>query len=729
MDLMPGLYAAALAIVLVAALRRWYDRVPWRVVGAFAVPLGVLLGPVLFGGKVLLPLDNLRGQAPFQSIPGSEPHGNLLQGDLIELVTPSLVVAREAWKDGQWPLWNPRVGAGMPLLADPQAQVLQPIALVAMPLNWARAAGVMAFLRILLALVFTFLWMRRQGLGERPALAGAFAFGLSGFLILWLGWPMANSAALLPALLYGLARCRQVGGRRDFLLLAGAASSLLLGGHPETVVYAFGLGLVYLGGLAVSDGVAPRRRFVGRVALAMGIAAAVAAPALLATADYLPQTLRASRLGEPAAEVASVSWGEDLARRWLPIAAPNAYGNSRFVHYWGLKNTNEDAGGFVGTATLLAVLVGLGARRRFPQEWLFVAVAVVCLALLSPVGVGTRRVLLPLAFCLAYLGACALERIARGEVFRWVVPVAAAGLGAVIAWGYLAHPDPADPARLEVLRFGWLHWQGRFLVLAALLLAFGSGRRWVAPGMAGLIAAELLLAHLPANPPMPKRLVTAAESFSVRFLRDSARPGRVMALGKDLPANVASLYQMSDVRVYNPMAPAEYLRYLEPVISGWWGEKPLLGAPRHPIYRRLGVRTVLTAPGKRLPLRPLLQDESAWIYRAPAARPRLYPAGEKARGRVRIKKLEDQRIAARYRLPQGGQIGSSVYQDGGWRLVVDAASRTGKDGPFFMAELPAGEGDLDLVYRPRGFLAGCLLAALGIAAGVAWWGRPPAALS
>ena len=121
----------------------------------------------------------------------------------------------------------------MPLLADPQSQAFQPIALAALPLPWPRAAGVMATLRVLLALTFSFLWMRRQGLGEAPALAGALAFGLGGFLILWLGWPMANSAAWLPAVLYGLVRCRQEGGRRDFLLLSLATFALLLGGIPK----------------------------------------------------------------------------------------------------------------------------------------------------------------------------------------------------------------------------------------------------------------------------------------------------------------------------------------------------------------------------------------------------------------------------------------------------------------------------------------------------------------
>ncbi|MFP5285853.1 MAG: hypothetical protein ACLGI9_08960, partial [Thermoanaerobaculia bacterium] len=420
-DLLPGLWAGFLGVCLAAALRRWYDRVPWRIWLAFGVVLAVLFGEVLFGGKLLLPLDTLRGQVPFRRLPATEPHGNVLQGDLVELVGPSVAAVREAYGQGRWPLWNHRVGAGMPLLADPQAQALQPLVLLGYPLPWTRAAGVTATLRVLLALVFSFLFFRRQGLGEGPALAGAFAFGLGGFLILWVGWPIANSAAFLPLILYAIARCDEEGKRRDVLLLGLGLLGLFLGGHPQTAVYVVLLALAFLLDRARRREPGTRLRFFRATGLAFALAGMVAAPVLLPFLDLLPETLRAARMEEPPSPAPP-----GLALRWLQIAAPNAFGNSRYIHYWGLENSNEDAAGFVGTATLLAALLAVGARRRFPQEGVALGIAVSCLALLLtglPSGSDflSRRLFLLLGFCLAFLGACTLERFRRGEVRRWPV--------------------------------------------------------------------------------------------------------------------------------------------------------------------------------------------------------------------------------------------------------------------------------------------------------------------
>src|SRR6185369_10723092 len=654
-----------LALLLLRALRRWYDPVPAPVAAVFAAALLILFGPVLFGGKLLLPLDNLRGHVPFQTLEPTEPHGNILQGDLIELVGPSIAEGRAQWDDGRWPLWNAHAGAGMPLLADPQAQAMQPLVLLSSVVPWERAAAVTAALRVLLALVFTFLWIRAQGLADGPALAGALAFGLGGFVLLWAGWPIANAAALLPAVLYALARVRDAeenAGRRDLLLLALASFALLLGGHPETVLYSLVAVLAVLAASAL-----PRRR-LGQALGALLLAGLAAAPALLPAAAYLPQSLRAARVREGiiAAPAPAASRGEDLARRLLPVAVPNAYGNSRYVDYWGLSNTNEDASGFVGTAALLAALLALlpltRARRRFPLERLALGGALLGLLILAhPPGIGhvlpaslveSRRILLIVSLAVAFLAACTLERFRSGETDRWTLGAlvaATAFLAVVVVWGTFAYPDPADPGRLAVLRFGWVRWQMRFLGLSAVLLGASlfvrRVRPWIPPTVACLIAAELLLLHRPANPPMPRRLAFPVTG-PIRFLQANAKRTRVAPLGRALPPNLASLYDLNDIRIYNPMAPRTYLDWIAPITTGWWGEVPELGAPLDPLYQRLSVRYLLTAPDAHLPepLDRVFADETGAVWELPGPFPRLFLLPPE--GTLRLQLLEPDHLQA-----------------------------------------------------------------------------------
>lgn len=735
-DLVPGLYLALLGALLLWTLARWFDRVPWRVVAVFALVLLALFGPVLFGGKVLLPLDNLRGHVPFQSLPPTQPHGNLLQGDLILLVTPSLHAVREMWFAGQWPLWNPRVGAGMPLLGDPQAQAFQPLVLAGMALPLDRAAGVVAALRVLVALLFSFLLFRRLELSDGSATAGALAFGLSGFVLLWVGWPLSNTAVLLPLVLYALVRLDQEGGRRDAALTAVAVATFLVSGHPEAIVWGGLFALAFAAGRLAARPRGARRLYLWRAVGAAALGVAFAAPALLTAADAIPRSLRATRMEEGSLQGASLA--PDLGRRLLPVAAANAYGNSRFNEYWGLTNTNEDGGGFVGTAALLAALAGalaFGARKRFPQERL--ALATVGLSLLLLAGAGrflpmgdSRRPLLLVAFGLAYLAACTLERARRGEISRLAIGLAALGLGAVLAWGYLAHPHPQDPARLEVLRLGWLHWQGRFLALSAVLLFAGLGKRWLPWAIAPLVAAELCLALAPANPPMPRAL-TFPVNGPMRFLQEHAGEGRMAALGRDLPPNLASLYGLADARLYNPMTPREYVAFTAPVLQEWWGEVPLWGRPRHPLYQRLGVRYLLTGPERELPppLRRVFADADGAVWEVPGAKRLLIlPAGAPGSpGTVRRVAAPAGRISARVDLPQATPLETSLYQDGSWRVLAGGRKLRAEEAPpFLKATLPAGRYRLEMLYRPASFVAGLALLAAGLAFALSWWIPPPA---
>lgn len=806
--LLPGLYVAVAGALLVAALRRWWDPVPLPVVGIFALVLVLLFAPVLFGGKVLLPLDILPRLGPYQGLEGVSPRGNWLQWDLILQMAPWQAQVRRAYAAGEWPLWNPLVAGGMPLLANPQAQHAQPLVLATLPLPLEEAVGATAALRVLVALVFFFLLLRRQGIGQEAALAGSLAYGLSGMLLLWLGWPIANGVALLPGLLYAVVMVAERRRRRDELLLALFTAAVLTAGHLETSLYALLTAGVFAASRLWSLPADHRLRTLGRWALATALGAALIAPFLLPLLHYLPQTERNMYMEARSRQLAQggeAAWDQLLRKaetdaagieaRLTPILGPNAQGNSRFGAYWGPANTNEDATGFAGTATLLAALLAfapLGRGKRFAEERPVMVLAGVSLVAIARPAFFVRlvehlplfdrsasfhhRLLLVLVFAVAYLGAATWERWQRGEGRSPALILAVAlALGLGVAWAYAAHPHPSAPGTMAALRTASLTAQLSALAVAAVLFIAvrrPARKRWAMAAMAVLVAGELFVFHAPANPPMPRRLYFPTTP-AIAFLQEHLSGDRMIAEQRVFLPNLPALYGLADIRGYDPMRPAAHFRLTRVPLGGAGENLEHLARPGAALYDLLGVRYVLEPPKVRLgrPLVRVFRNYTGWIYERPRALPRLFlpaAAEEVAPGRWfdRLGKIADfdaltlvdrrggasspagpkpwhataprgstfeitlagrDRFGARAGLLEPRLLATSLYQDGGWRLLVGGrpAPTFLTNGPFVGAWLPAGEERVDLLYRPPGFLAGCLLAACALALAVARWVPPP----
>jgi hypothetical protein len=464
----------------------------------------------------------------------------------------------------------------MPLLADPQAQALQPLALLGLALPLARAAGFVAALRVLVALIFSFLWLRRLGFQGGRALAGSLVYGL-GFLLFWVGWPVANVAAFLPMALYAVLRCEDATDRKaGAFLLTLALAGLLLGGDPEATVCAGALLLLFL----LSRG--SRRALLTLAGTALLIAAAVSAPLILPTLLYMPNAV-----------------------------AP-----------WSFA------------------------------RW---------------------QLLVPFSLLLALLVAWALERLRRRH-------------------------------------------------------------RWAAAAVAAVLGVSLLGADLaaPANPPMPLRLAfPITETLSgahYGIAIRAARGYRMAALGDVLPPNLAGMYDLADARIFNPMAPKAYRDFLKPLATGERGE---LGAPDDPTYDRLAVRFLVTRLDVKLnePWGRILADRTAALWEQTETLPLFFIAAPHPAGGVLTETIDDTWISGVSQLRRRQWLGTSVYQDGGWLLMVNhEPHRTGLDSETFVtARLPTGANQLDLLYRPSGFVWGCLIAALGMAAGVAVFAPRPTA--
>ncbi|MGD8244615.1 MAG: hypothetical protein PVI63_05415, partial [Anaerolineae bacterium] len=139
----------------------------------------IFLAPALRPGYTLLPLGLEAGIAPWHKQVTQQVQNPLLS-DPFYTFYPRRHFFTTALQQGTYPLWNPYIFSGHPVLGDTAAQTFYPPnVLAAVFLSAARALPVLAWFHLGLTGVCMFAFPRLLSLGPHPALFGAVA---------WLPW-------------------------------------------------------------------------------------------------------------------------------------------------------------------------------------------------------------------------------------------------------------------------------------------------------------------------------------------------------------------------------------------------------------------------------------------------------------------------------------------------------------------------------------------------------------
>lgn len=372
----------------------------------FVLPL-VFFSATLFGGKVLLPTDNLFQWEPWRSYASQLGVGapqNQLLSDLVLENYPWKRFIVECLRQGELPLWNPYLFAGVPFFAAGQQSALYPLTFLFYVLPVAQTFAIVTALNFFLGELFMYLFLRRLAAGRVGALVGAVAYAFSGFMVVSVVFPMVVSAAVwLPLLLLfiEMAVQRVEKGQRLslFLPLAGAATVAVqfFAGHVELSLYVLLTAGFYTACrlLAVvwrhgwRRALSPAVQALGMVALGGGLAAVQLVPLFeLVTQNF--------RQGSASYEQV-VSWAYTW-RNALTFLIPDLWGNPSHTAYFdlltgqrmvattnflgepiqfimaaGVKNYVE-AGAYLGLLPLLLAVVA-AVRRRDRHTWPFVVLA------------------------------------------------------------------------------------------------------------------------------------------------------------------------------------------------------------------------------------------------------------------------------------------------------------------------------------------------------------------
>jgi len=169
----------------------------------------------------------------------------------IDLATPAYYewpinkLVGDIYKSGGIPQWNPYQAAGTPLSVQYSSRVFFPYQIIediSPVLTW----DFFILGRLLVAGFFTYLFLRRLGIGFWPGMIGGILFMFSGSFVWFINLEeFTNNAMMTPVLLYVLETYIQK-NTAPYLALSGITFGLvILSGQPEMALYVLFLGVCY----------------------------------------------------------------------------------------------------------------------------------------------------------------------------------------------------------------------------------------------------------------------------------------------------------------------------------------------------------------------------------------------------------------------------------------------------------------------------------------------------
>src|SRR5438105_3136151 len=227
----------------------------------------------------------------------------------------------------------------------------------------------MAGLKTFAALLFTYLFMRRERASESAAIFAAIAFAFSAVMTVFLYYSAASVIAFLPAAAFALLHVIDAPRKRNVVLLALVIATLQANGHPESVLHvAIGCGVLMAIDLAF---VTDRRAWMRGFCLAwIGVAAglALSAPAWVPVLEQIRISARFAEIRAMTQHIViphAAAWG---------IVTPNGFGNPLRHNYSWFINYATVAISHPGVLPLVLCIAAFFASAR---ERLMIAAAIV----------------------------------------------------------------------------------------------------------------------------------------------------------------------------------------------------------------------------------------------------------------------------------------------------------------------------------------------------------------
>lgn len=376
----------------------------------------VFLGKVNLNGNLLVSFYPLFGEnLPFK-------YTGL---DQLRIYFPFYKVTFEALAQGQIPFWNIYAFSGHPHMADFQTAVFYPLNVFGVFLPQIEFWHFLRITPMILASLFTFLYLRALKLSNFAAFFGAFTFGFSPFILTW-GEEVimsVHSIVWMPLILWGMEKFLQGGSGKYLAVISMGVGFSLLGGYIQTSIYM----IIFVSGYLLFRLGLTSKSIKGflKLSTAIVLGVGISTVALLPSAQLYFNSARAQ------VALRESIFGSLLpAESLLTFLAPDFFGNPATYNFFRTGGAQYYEGIlFAGIAALIFALFSIFNIRRGEKHFGLVIFLSLfgLLAISTTISLPTSRLFLSLpipflstsianrilfvgAFCIAVLGAVGVER-------------------------------------------------------------------------------------------------------------------------------------------------------------------------------------------------------------------------------------------------------------------------------------------------------------------------------
>lgn len=307
----------------------------------------------IFIGKVPVPGDLLAGRffpwnkLSWPDFPLGVPYKEFILADVVRQTYPFRQLAMEQFKQGIFPVWNPYIMTGTPLLANLQSAVWYPLNIIYLFVPFLTGWIIQVISQVIIAYGGVYCFLKRQ-MSSFAAAVGGVLFTISGYFLVWIELnTIGHALAWLPWMWLGIDDLKNKWYRGMFLIVL-ATSSSLLSGHIQTTLMMMFAGLIYLGIKFNRRDKPIRTKTIIWLGLGLVLSLILSLPQIIPTFQLLQFSSRSG---------SNPQIFEQFLMPWdhlITTAAPNFYGNPALGNYFG-----QDFGEFLAFVSLSGLLLSV----------------------------------------------------------------------------------------------------------------------------------------------------------------------------------------------------------------------------------------------------------------------------------------------------------------------------------------------------------------------------------